>query len=417
MFSVNLIGTRFKKLIVSLAIILYALLVCIARLSRKQDKPTCVVFSLSPGQVFSKSSPGKIEKFFQEERFKPYISADSLLVECRNWRTIFSQNKIVVLDATFHLIKLHSLNMSFFQLVNKIGKCIPPGQIQDAEFGIKYVKNEIIDPALWQILAEEVRVQLDVVSTQTWMQKKGFIQRISEIEVFRKTMFWYSTNSEPIHQKDSIPERHESSNALRAFNLHLVWNDHQASYLKSLGIDKVQAVGSIVFQERKISKQEPDKKIVVFTDVTPTDNDDYFYNPRMSLATLKGLVETLDEMKIESGKEILLYLKPKRRYSGFHSGAYVSYVKELSDKKKIKILSADSNLYEVISKSDFLISTPYTSTNYIASELSIPNAYFCLDYNPWILDRFHNEIEVIVSKSRLHMRLKQEILNIHSANP
>ena len=131
----------------------------------------------------------------------------------------------------------------------------------------------------------------------------------------------------------------------------------------------------------------------------------------MSVSTLQTIVDVVDELKKECELDIRLCLKPKRRYSSFHSKEYVKLVKDLVKSEQIVLLDANSNLYEVISKSRFLLSTPYTSTNFIASELGVPSAFFCQNFEPWIMEEYHHGFEVITTRSRLKSILKDSFVN------
>jgi polysaccharide biosynthesis PFTS motif protein len=196
-------------------------------------------------------------------------------------------------------------------------------------------------------------------------------------------------------------ERGLQIQTLNCFDAHLVWNSYQADFLESLGVHGVFVVGSIIFQPRIEIDLENSFFSILFTDVTPTSDESYFYNSHMSISTLQTIVDVLDEIKVESGLDIKLYLKPKRSYSAFHSKEYVYLVKCLNKSKKVILLDPNSNLYKAVSQSNFLLSTPYTSTNFIASDLNIPSAYFCQNFDPWILEDTHHGFEVIISRTRL----------------
>jgi polysaccharide biosynthesis PFTS motif protein len=276
----------------------------------------------------------------------------------------------------------------------------------------KFVKNEILDPSIWILISENLETQIDVLATHSWMNRSGFIHSIKGCSIFRKTMLWYSTNAEPIKFEGEIyKDQGIPVQAINCFNAHLVWNSHQASFLKRNGIGGVMVVGPIIFQSKIRKNKDPNVFAILFTDVTPTNDQSFFYNLQMSMSTLQAIVDVVEDLKRESGKDIRLYLKPKRGYSTFHSKVYVKYVKKLIKSKKIIFLDPDSNLYEVISKSSFLLSTPFTSTNFIAFDLEIPSAYFCQNFEPWILEDNHHDFEVITTKNRLKSTLEKSLVN------
>ena len=372
------------------------------RIRPEQRKITCVLFSLTAEQVFKKSNPIEIHQFLREKRFEKLFNPSCTIIECRSWRSLISKRNNVVFDATLTMgmIYLRKTRISvIFKTAIDLSKSIIS---ENSHVSPKFVKNEIIDPSIWILISQTLETQIDLLATQSWMNRSGFIHSIKCLPAFRKTMLWYSTNSEPIHRIGEVHmERGLQIQTLNCFDAHLVWNSYQADFLESLGVHGVFVVGSIIFQPRIEIDLENSFFSILFTDVTPTSEESYFYNSQMSISTLQTIVDVVDEIKVESGIDIKLYLKPKRSYSTFHSKEYVNLVKSLIKSKKMILLHPNSNLYEVVSQSKFLISTPYTSTNFIASDLNIPSAYFCQNFDPWILEDTHHGFEVIISRTRL----------------
>lgn len=393
-------------------LIMYSIILKVARLFSQQSKVTCVLFSLTPEQVFKKSNPLEIHEFLREERFQPFFNPECTIIECRSWKTFLSRKYGIVFDATLTLANIYLRRISILDIVKKAFLVSKIEVKVGKSASVKFVKNEILDPSIWLLMAENMETQIDILATQSWMNRSGFIHSIKNLTIFKKTMLWYSTNSEPIPLEGvAEDEIRVPLQVVDCFDTHLVWNSYQASFLKSNGINRAIAIGPLLFQSKVEVSKEPKLDTILFTDVTPTSDESFFYNLRMSVSTLQTIVDVVDELKKECELDIRLCLKPKRRYSSFHSKEYVKLVKDLVKSEQIVLLDANSNLYEVISKSRFLLSTPYTSTNFIASELGVPSAFFCQNFEPWIMEEYHHGFEVITTRSRLKSILKDSFDN------
>jgi polysaccharide biosynthesis PFTS motif protein len=206
-------------------------------------------------------------------------------------------------------------------------------------------------------------------------------------------MIWYSANAVPINYRDKNLVRthfNEKNFDFMPLDLHYVWNQSHKDYLDSV-IDPpmpVEVCGSLMFylpQEEIAVAKVYDIVIFDVTPYEPTFKDGFdkipfsqssIYNESTATEFLQDLLWAKHEIEERFGVNLVLALKPKRKYTPLHSRGYLAFLDHLSKNGLITILTPEIDLYKTIGESKMSISYPFTSPAIIAMELNIPTAYF-----------------------------------------
>jgi polysaccharide biosynthesis PFTS motif protein len=238
-------------------------------------------------------------------------------------------------------------------------------------------------------------------------------------------MLWYSTNSKPLkHRKDEISLQWNPKYISTKIDLHLVWTKFDLTFLESLGIQNVHAVGSILFQPRLIAKRDREKFVITFFDVTPylqsvvskLGNSANFYSEENGINDLTEFVDIAIHLKSIFRNKINIRIKPKRAYGPLHSQLYQQKIGQLTEVVGIEQLDPYSNLYLTVSESDLVLSTPWSSPCVLAKELQVDSAYFSFRGDEWDLPTEYEEIKVIQSPKELTAHLLTKIQNKFEMN-
>jgi polysaccharide biosynthesis PFTS motif protein len=223
-------------------------------------------------------------------------------------------------------------------------------------------------------------------------------------------MAWYSTNSKPIYAiDDSIREKVNFENIKANIDEHWVWDEDDIRFLQSEGIQNVIPLGAILFQEKILVSRSSSKFTLTYFDVTPFNGSNGLYSERNTIAILDNLMSltsSLDE--IYPGK-FQLRIKPKRKYSKVHSKTYISKIHELSKNRCVELISPVSNLYQVVSESDFVLAIPFSSPAVLAKELGVRSAFIATGIVGWDIPVESNEISVEFQIDSLTKKIKNEM--------
>lgn len=195
---------------------------------------------------------------------------------------------------------------------------------------------------------------------------------------------WYSINSRNIQFKNSPigPNLEYPLFYFMYLGTSWSWNDVHAEWLNSFYKHKVNIVGPIIFQPKKIKKELfSEKKRLLIFDVTPFQEDYIrgghykrglnFYNETYCLKFIKNVLAAVGDCGWE------IFLKPKREYIPLHSQKYVDFIIECKNvNPNFKLLSPATNLFDEIEKADLVITIPLSSPFDIAKSTNIPSLYF-----------------------------------------
>lgn len=359
--------------------------------------PKYFVHSLSFDQIYSLDrSDQELFDFLCENRFKFSKNVDDYLVEIPH-RKSFCKDKmkktrsisfylLIHCLATKQLIELISLNWANAAILFDDGLFT---RIRPKRFF-----RIFFDYFVWRIV--ELPIESTFITTQSSVLNLPAVFYINRKDLNR-IMIWYSTNSKPIMRKNVLVKDFLDLKDLSMFvDMNFVWEETDNQYLSRFGVTKTKVVGSILFYPKNLKKQNEEKTVVTYFDITPFENFEGFLSESMLSKNILGIFQTIETIQ----SEFELKLKPKRLYSRVHSKSYIRLIEKLSTHRNVKLLPPRTNLYELISQSDFVLAVPFSSTALIAKELGIPTAYVCLLPRDYILQDV-NSIPVLTSKMEI----------------
>jgi hypothetical protein len=389
--------SKFKPWLLRILITIFICFCCAARLfTVKKKHPSQVILSLTYDQISSNASQDFVD-FILQERLRFKYSKDLILLEIRklNLPKIYSNqtNFIICRDyATFvfiHVFEWHLIN-SFIQKFIRIDLTYDHSKTIKQNF--KLIKSRNFDNLVWSQLNENNSLNIDLITTQTHLNKLP-IYFEENLQFVNRIMLWYSINSRVIGRKNiQIQEKYVSKEIIEKIDQHYVWNSAQFIDLESQGIPKtkLKIVGSIIFLPiQEIHNKAKALSNITFFDITPISGKSNFYSDELAINTLNMILNAIIIFNQQSNKNITLTIKPKRRPQRIHSKKYLDFRRQLADQGMIELLSHQENLYNRVRESSAVIALPYGSPVFIAQEMGIPNTFVFADNSDWDVQNRH----------------------------
>jgi len=361
---------------------------------KRHKIPTAIIYSLSPAQVYFNSSPKQVLRFLREDRFSSRANLQEPLIEVRSLKTFFLPHPNFVFDASIHILHKVLERRSYLNLFGILDKELSNNLHVHSNFKLRNFKENILDPVIYSILFSKSGNAIDLITTQSSFFKVPSSFRI--INGPRKIMAWYSTNSKPIYASEDKERKDVNVDAFKDIvNEHWVWNAGEINFLQSQGIENVIAVGPVIFQDKIIGERDSSKFVITYFDVTPLEGSVDFYSESNTTSVLNSILHLIDSLEVKYPGMVKVQIKQKRKYSQFHSKKYISLVKISSRQKKLKRLSASSNLYQTISRSDLVLAIPFTSPALLGRELKVDSLFVAIGCDGWDVPTSSDEVPVI----------------------
>lgn len=402
---------------------LYLIFLCISIIlvfsTNKKRSPNIYITAL-PNNRIKRTS---IQEFLVQKRFKNIINFqnDYVLVENRRINPYSKNNSIkFTYYIPFHIFRKYLNFGEKLKTIKAIVEKFLPFLINkyDDDFNICFTKL-INDNQIW--LRFNKSKKLKFICSQSNL-------RTLPIQMYNKTksnshqniMIWYSANSD-LYYKNNEKRINVEKNylSLAYIDLHLVWNETQKITLQRYAQGKIKAIGSSVFHPVPIVKKSTFRNNVqiniIYFDIPPINSKitTYFTSADRLLNTYNEIKEVLDSLSMRLNLSIELSVKPKRKLYSSKSDDYSKLLTKDKRKGLIKVLSPQSNLYNLVSSNDIVIAYPWTSPAYIARELSIPALYFVSDLElEWKLSKNRSGIPLIRNKIKLEEVLESYIKTI-----
>jgi hypothetical protein len=389
--------TYAKKLWASLSRIklrvFVAVMLLVGFFCKRGDSPTALIYSLTPDQVYFNSTPEQVLRFFREDRFSSLANFDKPLVEVRTLKTLLHRNPNFTFDAPLHIL-CRVLYRRDYSKVFRLANSDISGITNSSSLKIRKFKEKKFDPILYAMVFSKQSTKIDLITTQTSLFKIQEVFKYSHEQ--KKIMAWYSTNSKPIYALDDLNRDGINVDAFKDFiNEHWVWNQEDVEFLQSNGIDRVIPVGPIVFQDKVVVGNDPEKFVITYFDVTPLQGSTGFYSEKNVMAVLNHVLKLGEIISQKYPNKTIICIKPKRQYFAYHSKGYIATIKTTAKMGKIRFLSPSSNLYETITKSDLVIAIPFTSPALIAKELKVKQYFISTGIEGWDLPESSSGVDVV----------------------
>jgi polysaccharide biosynthesis PFTS motif protein len=369
--------------------------------SQKRPIPKFFIHSLSFDQIYSlNKSDDELFNFLSETRFNFSKNKDDYLIGLSNKRNFRKESLHKTRNISIFLL-LHCINTrKLLSLISINWRNIPV--ILNVEILSKISTKLLIkiyfEYFLWEIV--DLPIDATFITTQSSMNNLPTVFYMNRPNLMRK-MIWYSTNNKPISEVNAVETDFPDFKGLAEFvDLNLVWEETDSIYLSSLGVTNTKAVGSMLFYPKKLKVRNNKKFTISYFDITPFEKFNGFLSEEMLIKNLLGIFEVVDSLKKNRGIDIVMNVKPKRSYSRLHSKKYIKIIDTISKDGRVNLLPSRTNLYELISESDFVFAVPFSSPALIAKELGVPTAYVCLLPRNYLL-RDVNAIPVLTNKGEL----------------
>jgi len=400
--STKLVVHLVLALIYLVAVTIFSIIIAMFRiLVEKKPTPKYFIHSLSNDQIYSlDGSDRELFDFLRERRFDFSENKQDYLVACSKKKCFRKEYLRKTKNITFFLLSncLDTKALINFISLNWRNALNLFNHKSSATISSERLIRIYFEYFVWKIV--ELPNDATFVSTQSSLSSLPVVFYMNRNDLCRK-MMWYSTNNKPIKEVKGKEVKLPDFTELSSFvDMHLVWEETDSNFLSSLGVHNTKVVGSVMFYPKKLKKKLNGKITITYFDVTPFDNFRGFLSEDMLIKNLLGITKVIDALKISKNVEIIINIKPKRTYIKSHAKEYIKIIKNISSKENINLLPSRTNLYELISESDFVLAVPFTSPALIGRELGIPTAYVCLLPRNYVLQDVNN-IQVIRSEKDL----------------
>jgi polysaccharide biosynthesis PFTS motif protein len=381
----------------------------------KSRIPSSVVFSLTSEQVFQSSNIKDVLTSLKEKRFQDHFRADNPLIEVRSIKSLLVRNKMITIDAPLFLLIRCVKRRHYGSLLMKVFKSVSLFRNQEL-LALKGMKKVVLDRAVFKILYQDLYPEFDLVTTNSTLKKLPIAFECPLKG--RRVMVWYSTNSKPFNFRANQQSLGWDIGAVKnGLDSHLVWTKYDVTFLKLLGINNVHAIGPILFQTQIVAERSTHNYVITFFDVTPiapsnnwiVRNQENIYSERDALGDFEAFKKLSADLLNSYINKVKVRIKPKRAYSPLHSKKYIDQIIESCREHQIELLSPNENLYKVISQSDLVIATPWTSPAVLAKEMGLNSVFFAIRSTDWELPTCYEGIRVIKSLSELTAYINLDI--------
>jgi len=216
---------------------------------------------------------------------------------------------------------------------------------------------------------------------------------------YKTYMLWYSENTIPFSFKESPFSNPLPNNRHIAVDEMMVWSRYFKKYLEKIGVNAtIKIVNPILFylDKNKPKKNKKDFDIIIF-DITPFSAEsslllghyESYYNFSNCMMFIKSIVQISTELENELNIKINLNLKSKRQYHQYHDIQYINYIKSLSERRLINLVSPSDNIFDLLNANDISIVVPFSSPAIVARYLCRKTFYY--DSAKVLLPRHKNE--------------------------
>ena len=380
-------------------------MVIFALFRSKSRVPSSIIFSLTSEQVFTDRGIENLFTSLKEKRFQDYFEVDNLLIEVRSIKSLLVRNNMITIDAPYFLL-MRCVKINHYGLfLMKVLRSVNVFRNQELS-NLQEVKSLVFDLAVYEVLHQHQYPKFDLVTTNSSLKKLPFAFECP-IKGHR-VMVWYSSNTKPILFRGNQQSLNWDAGAIiKGVESHLVWTNYDVVFLESLGIFKAHAIGPILFQTQIVAEKSARNYVITYFDVTPlAPSYDYivgtqenFYSERNALRDLEAIEKLSADLNGAFANKVQVRIKPKRAYGHMHSKKYITKIMEHSHQHQIEVLSPYANLYEIVSQSDLVIATPWTSPAVLAKEMSVNSVFFAIRVADWDLPAEYEGIRVIKSLS------------------
>ena len=237
-------------------------------------------------------------------------------------------------------------------------------------------------------LNEQRLIESIVITNSNYTAQPLWMSHLPE-KRFLTHMVWYSQNTIPlVYTADPI--RTDIPNYRHVYvDVSWVWTESYAAYLRELSIPgEMHAVGPILWYlppSHPISKESSGDIVFALFDVTPVTDvvaesigliRNYYDTGNMT-EFIEGTISVCRDLEERTGRRVRAVLKHKRSYNArTHDPRYIALIGRLAAQGVVELVPFETNMYELLAKSDVAVVVPYSSPAYVASALGVRAVYF-----------------------------------------
>lgn len=388
------------------------LIVMLFSKSKRKSRQYNLFYSITKEQLYKNNSLKKFENFITDSRFDFTLKKNRTnLIEQKRKRLVPCKSKVVTVTRSIPLY-LYRNNLTLLEKIKVISKsmkiCLYISlHINRCPSLYLVTKELVIDKAIYEELISKQDFETTLITTQSQLFVRPIIFYMSRRS--SKNMIWYSANNDPILKSASDFRDYEDSfYDLQDINTHYVWTESQKAKIQQSNQRNIEikVVGSIIFEPRDLTLRDGlnSYPIITYFDVTPTSHmyfQESFYSEKNMIDNLTAVVNSVQNTSINTGKNLMLRIKPKRSaLKGHHSLKYLQVLDKFADNGVVTMLQSEQNTYSLVKQSSLVICVPFSSPCLIAKELKVPTIYFS-ENREYLLGSSHEEIEVLVGAEAL----------------
>ena len=217
--------------------------------------------------------------------------------------------------------------------------------------------------------------------------------------------YFYSTNNESV-KTTKYYEKNLSWWSRLTWPNYLIWSEIQSEFIKSISNSNhtTQIIGPITDTGDKKIIINSKKKIISIFDIQPFRTS-LFYNtvitdhvnmPPNSINFISDIIDVFSR-----NDEYEFFLKRKRFISNNIHPVYNNFINKLTSTNKLKLYDYNNSIKDILSQSDLVICSPYTSVAHIASSMGRYTFYFDPSGKIDITDKASYGIRIISGKKKL----------------
>lgn len=405
------------KLVVRMAVLLVLLL---TPKKLEKHKSVSLIYGLSQEQIYFAGSTTKLKEFLLSQKIG-LAETDLFYIENSRHRIVSNRSEKILITGNIPTILFHD----FLNFGDKLQIIFLVSQ-RFLKYLATLIKHPIvkciaqayvIDEVIYDYLIKNRKIKIiDLIATQSIITHIPYIFE-RDLQLGKRIMIWYSSNSVPIIYRDKDLERFRVSEKIYEFmplDFHYVWNQSHKDYLDYVIKPPipVEVRGSLMFYLPQEEINFDKVYDIVIFDITPYESSfksnfekisfsqNSIYSCYFAIKFLQEILWAKNEIERSFGIKLRIALKPKRKYTPLHSRDYLAFLDNSSKTGSIEILEPELDLYKTISKSRMSICYPFTSPAIIAKELEIPTAYF-LSGNSIESNSIVDGIEFITDRTKL----------------
>jgi len=357
---------------------------------KKLTMPGTIFYGMVLNQILHDGTDKRFKDYCDNGPIKPLVDATTIFVQEVKNNGSYSSKDLVYTNNPISKL-LYESNLTVKERIAVL--------FLQIHYALAYIPQLINEP-LMSLLAKDIAVCPVVIALDKFNKVKNILLTNSSLyfqplwmrgpseKKFSTHLILYSQNDKyAVYKNDKTKVSSAGVSSMFA-DEYWVWTESRKNELEALdNTKKVHVVGPILWYRKgecSIVKKEAGEIRIAIFDIVPIRPNErnkigIFRNQYITenmILFIKHIVSVIEEIKIDTGRNIKLYIKHKRPHSNIHDERYLDYVQELIEIDTLKLVPNDINLYSFLDSCDLTINATYTSVAYISSYLKKHAVFF-----------------------------------------